>query len=211
MELELDDGKFLVKLARKHIEDYFKGLNESIKDESIKEIPKKFNEKCGVFVTLETYPENNLRGCIGYPEPVMPLKDALFESALSAAFRDPRFPPVTKEEFENVIVEVTVLTKPEIIKATNPLEYLNQIKIGRDGLIAERGFLRGLLLPQVPVEMRWNVEEFLSETCCKAGLTPDAWLDKKTKIYKFEGRIFCETSPKGEIIEKKINKIKCVE
>lgn len=198
MELKLDDGKFLVKLARKRIEDYFSGL-----DESIKEIPENFNEKCGVFVTLESYPGNNLRGCIGYPEPVMPLKDALFESALSAAFRDPRFHPVTKKEFESIIVEVTVLTKPKIIKA-NPLEYINQIKVGRDGLIAERGFCRGLLLPQVPVELHWDAEEFLSETCCKAGLTPDAWLDRETKIYKFEGRIFCETSPKGEIIEKKI-------
>jgi len=137
----------------------------------------------------------------------MPLIKALKDAALSAAFKDPRFQPITEEELSSITFEVTILTKPELIK-TNPLEYKNQIKIGRDGLIAERGFHRGLLLPQVPVEWNWNTEEFLSETCYKAGLPPDAWLDKKTKIYKFQGKIFCETSPKGEIIE---NKTKCVE
>ncbi|MBU4502657.1 MAG: TIGR00296 family protein, partial [Nanoarchaeota archaeon] len=78
------------------------------------------------------------------------------------------------------------------------------IKIGRDGLIAEAGFYRGLLLPQVPVEQEWDKETFLSHTCMKAGLMPDAWLDKRTKIYKFQAQVFSEASPNGEIKEREL-------
>jgi uncharacterized protein (TIGR00296 family) len=130
----------------------------------------------------------------------MPLKEAIVDSAKSAT-RDPRFPPLSENELDNIIIEVTILTQPELIEVSQPKEYLSHIEIGRDGLIAEQGFFKGLLLPQVPVEQHWNKEEFLSHTCMKAGLIPDAWFDNNTKIFKFSGQIFSETEPRGNIKE----------
>jgi hypothetical protein len=131
----------------------------------------------------------------------MPLQDAIIESAQSAT-QDPRFPPLTPQEVPTIIVEVTILTKPEIIKVTQPQDYPTHIEIGRDGLIVQQGYYTGLLLPQVPVEQQWTKEEFLSHTCMKAGLPPDAWFDTHTKISKFSGQIFTETKPNGPIKEK---------
>ncbi|HID25273.1 MAG TPA: TIGR00296 family protein [Thermoplasmata archaeon] len=167
-----------------------------------------FQQKRGVFVTLLTFPRKNLRGCIGIPDPVMKLQDAIREAA-SSATRDPRFPPVNQKELGNIIVEVTLLTKPELINVENPKDYLSQIVVGRDGLIAEKGFFKGLLLPQVPVEYNWDVEEFLSQTCMKAGLPPDAWFDKETKIYRFSGQIFAEKEPYGDVEERRIDRKSC--
>ena len=112
------------------------------------------------------------------------------DSAISAAMRDPRFPSVDESELDSLEYEITVLTKPEIIEVEKPIDYLENIIIGEDGLIVERGFYRGLLLPQVAPEHNMDKEEFLSHTCMKAGLRPDAWLDKNTKVYKFQGQIF---------------------
>ncbi|NMC58705.1 MAG: TIGR00296 family protein [Candidatus Methanofastidiosa archaeon] len=195
----LEEGKKLVLFARRNIENYLK-LRKNIE---IEEIPDSFKKNCGVFVTLHTYPLNNLRGCIGYPEPVLPLIDALLDASVSSATRDPRFPRVRYEEMKNIVIEVTVLTPPELVKAQKPDQYPSLIKVGVDGLIIELGFRKGLLLPQVPVEERWDEEEFLSHTCIKAGLSKDCWMDKNSLIYKFQGQIFSETKPEGEIIEKK--------
>jgi len=195
--LSLEEGKKAVMFARKIIEQKIKHSDKEIPD-----LKGVFNEKQGAFVTIHTYPNHNLRGCIGIPLPVMSLKDAIAEGARSAT-NDPRFPPLAENELKDIIIEVTILTKPEIIKVNKPQDYLSNIEIGRDGLIAEKGFYKGLLLPQVPVEQGWNEEEFLSNTCMKAGLMPDAWLDKDIKIYRFGGQIFTEASPEGEIKEKK--------
>lgn len=194
-----DDGKFAVKTARSVIENF-------VLRKSFSTIPPSdiWLQKSGVFVTILTYPEKDLRGCIGIPEPVMPLIDALRDAAQSAT-RDPRFAPLDKYEVDKIIVEVSILTPPEMLKVKNPNEYLNGIKIGRDGLIAELGYNRGLLLPQVPVEWKWNVEEFLSETCMKAGLAPDAWLEKNFKLYKFQAEIFAEMEPYGKVERKTIS------
>jgi len=204
-QFSLDEGTYLVKLARKSVEHFInKGVMLSIDE---KEVPPRLTRKFGVFVTINRLkPEGDklskeLRGCIGYPYPVKPLYQAVIETAVEAAFNDPRFPPLNKNELKSVIFEVTILTPPEEIKVTNPLEYLRKIKIGRDGLIIEKGFYRGLLLPQVPVEYNWTVEEFLMHLCFKAGLPPDAWLSKGTKIYKFEGLIFSETVPNGDVVK----------
>ncbi|MEE9224169.1 MAG: TIGR00296 family protein, partial [Thermoplasmata archaeon] len=113
-----------------------------------------------------------------------------------------RFPRLTSEELDRVTIEVSILTSPEQIEVSKATEYPKRIKIGNDGLIVEKGPYRGLLLPQVAVERKWNEEEFLSQTCMKAGLPPDAWLDKDTKIFKFNSRIFGEISPGGEVEEK---------
>lgn len=195
----IEDGTFLVRLARAAIE---KHLHEGASTSPPKDTPDKLKKKAGVFVTLETWPEKKLRGCIGYPEPVFPLVDATCKMAVSAAAEDPRFPPLSEAELERTLVEVTVLTPPELIKVASPKEYANNIEIGRDGLIVEKGLSRGLLLPQVPVDQGWNKEDFLSHTCIKAGLPADCWLDEDTKIYKFSGIVFTEVEPQGEIKER---------
>lgn len=192
----LEDGTFLVKLARRTIEEYLlKGKVIPVPDAS-----EKLKEKSGVFVTLETYPQKKLRGCIGYIEPGYSLIDATIKMAISAATKDPRFPPVNQTEMENIIVEVTILTPPELIKVKSPKEYLDKIEIGRDGLIVERGSCRGLLLPQVPVEYGWDKKDFLSHTCIKAGLMADCWCERDTKLYKFSGTVFMEETPGGAVI-----------
>ncbi len=197
--LSLNEGIKAVQFARNVIEAYVKNKKTISSD-----FGKTFNEKLGVFVTIHTFPEHDLRGCIGIPFPIMSLKEAIIDSAQSAT-RDPRFPPLKENELNNIIIEVTILTKPELIKVKQPKEYLNQIEIGRDGLIVEQSFYKGLLLPQVPVEQGWNKEEFLSHTCLKAGLLPDAWFDKDIKISKFSGQIFTENKPMELIEEKRLD------
>jgi uncharacterized protein (TIGR00296 family) len=197
--LDIIEGKKAVVFARDVIEEYVK--NNKVLETNL---TKTFHDNQGAFVTIHTYPDNNLRGCIGIPLPVMPLKKAIMEGAISAT-HDPRFPPLSKDELESIIIEVTVLTKPEVIAVNDPKEYLEKIEIGRDGLIVEQGMFKGLLLPQVPVEQGWDKDEFLSHTCMKAGLMPDAWFDKSTKILKFSGQIFSEIEPRGEIKEKKLD------
>ena len=197
--LSLNEGKNTVKFARNIVEQYVR--NKTISPSDLKGF---FEEKQGVFVTLHTFPKHDLRGCIGIPIPVMTLREAIIESARSAT-RDPRFSPLKEKELDNIIIEVTILTKPELIKVNQPQEYVSNIEIGKDGLIVEQGFYKGLLLPQVPVEQGWNKEEFLSHTCMKAGLLPDAWFEESTKISKFSGQIFTEIEPRGEIEEKSLN------
>lgn len=202
LELNLNHGKILVKEARRAIEEFLKSGNVITA-----EIPKEIDEDSGVFVTLNKIESGReeLRGCIGYPEPIMKLSEALVQAAIAAAVNDPRFPPVRLKEMDDIIVEVSVLTRPKLLKVESRKDLLNLIKIGRDGLIVERGFARGLLLPQVPVEEKWNVEEFLQYTCIKAGLPPNAWLDERTKIYSFTARVFKEQSPRGEVVEVLLN------
>lgn len=191
-----EDGKKLVKLARKTVEDFFKEKELKIKE-------TKFKEKRGVFVTINTFSDHKLRGCVGYPYPVLPLGEALQKASFSAAFEDTRFPPLQESELDKIIFEVSILTKPELIKVNKPKEYVKKIKIGKDGLIIEQGFNSGLLLPQVPLEFKpkWDTKTFLEQTCIKAGLLPDAWLDERTRIYKFQAQIFSEKSPNGKVIQ----------
>lgn len=187
MPLSLSDGKELIKLARNSINSCF--LDNDLKvSETIK---KKFSAKQGVFVTLTS--EGELRGCIGYPEPVLPLYDAIIESAHSAAFSDPRFSPLSRSEFDSVHIELSVLTVPELIKVKKPEEYLKKIKIGSDGLIIRGDYGSGLLLPQVFTEYRCNVKKALEMTCQKAGLNSDAWKDLNNKIFKFQAQIIEES------------------
>jgi len=200
MNLTPEQGRELVKYARSVIELSFKRL----RPETPSALREAFKEDSGVFVTLQTSNSHKLRGCIGFPEPIMPLGKAVMQAALSAAFEDSRFPPLEEKELNHVVVEVSVLTKPELLKVKNPKEYLNEVKVGRDGLIMEKGWCKGLLLPQVPVEWEWDCEEFLCQTCGKAGLSPDEWLDPQTRVYRFSAKIYSETTPRGEVVEKDI-------
>jgi len=200
MEFEDEEGEFLVRTARSAVEEYVKYRNRI---EPPGETPDKMRQKAGVFVTLNTYPDGMLRGCIGHPYPDSPLIDALIDSAISACSRDPRFPPVGREELDRISVEVTVLTPPEQIKVKKPSEYADKIELGRHGLIVKKGWYQGLLLPQVATEYGWDAEEFLSQPCHKAGLPLMAWLDEDTQVLRFEGIVFSEEKPKGRVVRKK--------
>jgi len=202
-ELTLEEGVFLVKLARKAVEEHLK--NGSIM-KAPKDTPPKLMERCGVFVTLYSLKRGGkeLRGCIGFPYPISPLTQAVIESAINSATQDPRFHPISLGELDHIVFEVSVLTPPQPIEADKPTDYPSKVKVGQDGLIVEKGYYKGLLLPQVPIEWKWNEEEFLCQCCIKAGLPPDCWLLKGTKIYRFQAIIFDEKSPKGEIEQKEL-------
>jgi uncharacterized protein (TIGR00296 family) len=197
-DLTLEEGKFLINLARNTVKQY---LETGKTSNPPKETSKKLFEHCGVFVTINSLRdgEKELRGCIGYPYPTNPLVEAVIDSAINAATEDPRFEPMSLSELSKVVFEVSVLTPPEPVKVANPKDYLNKIKVGEDGLIVERGPYKGLLLPQVPVEWGWCEEEFLCQCCMKAGLPPDTWLTKDAKIYKFKAIVFDEQTPNGEV------------
>jgi uncharacterized protein (TIGR00296 family) len=148
-----------------------------------------FLEKRGVFVTLTKNGE--LRGCIGYPEPVLELNVALLDAALSAAQRDPRFPPVTCQELKEISIDITILTKPEEV-TVSPDMRPSVIRIGTHGLIIRGHGRSGLLLPQVATEWNFNQTEFLEQTCQKAGLPKDSWMLESVSLYTFTGQIFSE-------------------
>ncbi len=173
--------KYLLDLAKKNITSLLekkKRINVNIKS-----VPENCKYETGVFVTLKK--KGRLRGCIGYVIGRMPLYKSVIDNSYNAAFKDPRFPALIKEELKDIKIEISVLTIPEQIKS------IDEIKVGRDGLIIEKGFRKGLLLPQVPTEWGWNKEEFLIHTCRKAGLPDYAW-KHGAKILRFEAIVFGE-------------------
>ena len=186
-QLSDSDGVFLVKTARMAVTEFLSN-GKRMKLES--EYEKRFSFNSGVFVTLSN--PDGLRGCIGFPMPDKKLSHGIIDAAIAAATEDPRFSPVKTNELNDIVFEVTVLTPPVEITVTDPMEYLEKIKVGRDGLIIRNSFSSGLLLPQVPVEYGWNVEEFLQHTCEKAGLEKNTWKNEKVKIEKFEGIVYKE-------------------
>ena len=186
-QLSDSDGVFLVKTARMAVPEFLSN-GKRMKLES--EYEKRFSFNSGVFVTLSN--PDGLRGCIGFPMPDKKLSHGIIDAAIAAATEDPRFSPVKTNELNDIVFEVTVLTPPVEITVIDPMEYLEKIKVGRDGLIIRNSFSSGLLLPQVPVEYGWNVEEFLQHTCEKAGLEKDTWKNEKVKIEKFEGIVYKE-------------------
>ena len=193
-----DEGRLAVKIAREAVESRVRR-----RPFPTFAVPESFNVRAGAFVTLNTHPEGHLRGCIGYPSPFFPLMKALVKAA-EGACEDPRFPPLQEDEVGRVVVEVSLLTRPELVEVRKPKEYAKAITIGRDGLIVAQGPARGLLLPQVPVEWKWSPEEFLSEACMKAGLLPDAWLDDATRVYTFQAEIFSEVEPGGVAVRREL-------
>ena len=203
----LEIGRFLVKLARKAIEEYVINRKKISPPPETPEIL--LRDKYGVFTTIEIYygpDKTELRGCIGFPRGLNNVVQAIIESAIAAATEDPRFEPLRKDELNKIIIEVSILSPIEELKVTNPKEYLNKIVIGRHGLIVQRGLFSGLLLPQVPVEYCWDVITFLNETCIKAFLPPNCWLEEDTTIYIYEAQVFKEIEPNGEVIERNLIK-----
>jgi len=148
-------------------------------------VPARLLVHQGAFVTLHRSGE--LRGCIGVVAPNEPLVRTVAHCALSAAFSDPRFPPLDPSELDEVQIEISVLTPPI------PVEEIDRIVPGRHGLMVQLGERRGLLLPQVATEHGWDVRTFLGETCRKAGLPPDAW-ERGALLETFEAEVFSEGS-----------------
>ncbi len=179
-----DEGKIALRLARLAIE-------KSIADASNAKLSLTpiFDGERGVFVTLTK--QCRLRGCIGFPTPVYPLKEAIVKAAIAAATEDPRFPIVKADELNDISIEVTILTLPEPLTCL-PEDRPDNIKIGRHGLIVSGKRRHGLLLPQVATEYGWNSVEFLDHVCIKAGLAPWCWQKKDVEILTFEGQIFHE-------------------
>ncbi|MCX7022768.1 MAG: AmmeMemoRadiSam system protein B [bacterium] len=178
-DLDREEKRQLLRLAREALENHFAGR----KPPELTEPSARLRQKRGAFVTLTE--GGNLRGCIGYVEPVVPLWRAVREMAVSAATGDPRFLPVTPGELEGLRIEISALSPLE--RCDDP----NGVTVGRHGLVARQGGRSGLLLPQVPSEQGWDREEFLAHTCRKAGLPPDAW-KRGAELYTFTAQVFHE-------------------
>jgi len=145
------------------------------------------HEHAGAFVTIHVNRE--LRGCIGYPGSQKRLDEVVGHCAVAAATEDPRFPSLSVSEFPGLDVEISVLTP------IRPIHDVSEIEVGRDGLVVQDGFRKGLLLPQVATEHGWDRDTFLSHTCLKAGLRPDAWRSS-AKIFRFQAEVFGEPDTK---------------
>ncbi|MFL6477356.1 MAG: TIGR00296 family protein [Nitrososphaera sp.] len=195
--ISLVEGAKLVRLARTAVEKY---LHESI----VINPERESSEKAGIFVTLNYLTSSKkeyLRGCIGFPLPEKVLYQGVIDAAIAAATEDPRFPPLDVQELDNIIFEVSILSPPQEIRAENPADYRKEIAIGRDGLLLRWRFGSGLLLPQVPLELNWNTDEYLANICYKASAPPDVWLDPQSKLFKFQAEVFKEVNPNGEIVK----------
>ena len=178
MELTAKDKAALLDIVKKTIASK---VNNKVlpKTETDSDVLK---EKRGAFVTLKK--RGHLRGCIGYIKAVKPLWETVQEMAVAAAFHDPRFPSLKSDELKDLSFEISVLSPLKRIKA------IDEIEVGIHGLYIVRGYNSGLLLPQVAAEYGWDRENFLTETCYKAGIPPQAWKDTETEIYIFSADYF---------------------
>lgn len=178
MPLSPQDRKTLHEIARGTIAGCFDGKAPPY----LTDLSPPLRTERGAFVTLHKH--GQLRGCIGLIEAVKPLAETVQEMARAAAFRDPRFPPLTPEELPAIDIEISVLTPFRRITD------VGEIEVGKHGLMIEKGYNRGLLLPQVATEYKWDRETFLRQTCLKAGLPPEAWKEPDCKIFIFSAEIF---------------------
>jgi uncharacterized protein len=180
-EINADQRKTLLRIARHSIAAVLDGRAP---DWTAEDADETLRKPAGAFVTLTR--DGDLRGCIGSIRAAEPLYKAVASSAISAAFRDPRFPPLRPGELEQLVLEISVMGPIE--RVTN----IEDIAVGRDGLIISRGAYAGLLLPQVATEYGWDRQTFLAQTCRKAGLPPDAWRAQDCRIEKFSAVVFGE-------------------
>lgn len=187
--LTADEGASAVQLARGAIEYAIDKKRKPNLD-----LTPVFREKRGVFVTLTI--QGNLRGCIGFPYPVMPLGDAIDHAAVAAALEDPRFPALEARELPVIRIEVTILTVPQPLTC-DPDKRPDHVEVGRHGLIVRGMGTSGLLLPQVATEYCWDSTTFLNQTCGKAGLPDQCWQSRRVEVLTFEGQIFQEIARAG--------------
>jgi len=180
MELSKEDKLVLLQIARSSIERVIAGKPDKLPNN----LSPNLLSMCGAFVTLKV--KKTLRGCIGYVEAKKSLHQTVREVAVKAAKNDPRFFPLTQRELDILHIEISVVSPLQQIASAT------EIEIGKHGIYIVREQYRGLLLPQVATEMKWNAEEFLSNTSTKAGLKPDTWKDSATTIFIFSAEIFSE-------------------
>lgn len=191
-----EEGQRLVKIARLTIEGYL-----SKRRMTFMSTKQDLVQRAGVFVTLFSKDEVGklrLRGCIGNPLPTSSLMDSLMSVSIKAATEDPRFHPIASNEFEHIIVEVSILSIPIFLDRSR--NFQEAILIGKHGLIIESAFGSGLLLPQVARENDWDTTEFLENVCLKAGLDAHSWLAPDVRLYLFETFTFREITPGGDIV-----------
>jgi len=175
-----EDKHCLLKLARAGIGN----MLQTVKMQDRELSSQNLEEKCGAFVTIEI--GSRLRGCIGSVESEQPLHLTVEEMAVSSSFRDPRFPPLKPEEFDKIVIEISVLSPLENVRGSENIE------IGKHGILLKKDYLSGLLLPQVATRYGWDSKEFLKQTCLKAGLSADAWMDDDCEINVFSAIVFKE-------------------
>lgn len=168
--------------------------------------PTAFARPGGAFVTLNAYPERRLRGCIGFPRPDHPLGEAVERAAVGAC-HDPRFPPLTPEDLDAILVEVSLLTPPRRVEVDDPRGYREALVPGRHGLVVEHGVREGLLLPQVAADEGWSPADFLAHACLKAGLLPDAWFEPGIRISTFRAEVFAEERPRGPVLPRALQPV----
>jgi len=178
MILTEEEKDILLDIAKNTIQCRLDGkvpAESSIESETLK-------AKRGAFVTLRK--DEHLRGCIGCIDARDPLYRIVEEMAVASAFKDPRFPSLKHDELKYLTIEISALTPLKLIKE------INEIEVGTHGIYLVKGYHSGLLLPQVATEYAWDRFTFLEETCCKAGLSPNAWKEKDTNIYIFSADVF---------------------
>lgn len=166
-------SKDLVRLARETLEKYFEGSTPEISDR----LKRKYSDKAGIFVTLFHFKEQ--RGCIGFAEPMFPIWEGVVNASLGAAFNDPRHMPLSREELEECKIEVSIIEKP------TPVKSIDEIEIGKHGLIVQKEHRTGLVLPEILTEYQTNAREALEMACRNAGLPQDCWKEKETLVLKF--------------------------
>jgi AmmeMemoRadiSam system protein A len=177
LNLSHEEKKALKRIAREAIEEVlFRKRGVPV------ELPEILKKEMGAFVTLRC--RDDLRGCIGYIKGIMPLYKTVQEMAVQAAFHDPRFEPLRREEWDSIEIEISVLSPLKKIKD------VDEIEVGVHGILIEKGYCSGLLLPQVATENDWDRDTFIEHTCYKAGLPGDAWKSKDATIYIFSAEVF---------------------
>lgn len=177
--LDKNEQEFLLDVVRKTI---IENAENGAKPHFASDNPN-LCVKCGAFVTLHRK-NGALRGCIGHVEPTKPLLETIMDMAVACSCRDPRFQPVTPDEFPDLDMEISVLTPLEEIRDAEA------IRIGRHGLMIKKGSASGLLLPQVATEHAWDRHRLLEETCRKAGLKSGAWKEADARLFVFSAQIF---------------------
>jgi len=182
-----EQGKYLLKVARKTIENALLGHKE--KESEDKNVPAVLHKRRGTFVTLTEH--GNLRGCIGHIIPHESIIDGVRINAINAAFRDPRFRPLSPEELDKIKIEVSILTEPKALQYEDAEDLLKKLRPGIDGVIIKKGFHEATFLPQVWEQLP-RKEDFLTHLCLKAGLDGDAWRRGGLEVYTYQVQAFEE-------------------
>ena len=182
-QLSTEDRRLLLQLAREALRAHLERTSLDLRPYQGRE---SLRQPAGAFVTWKI--EGDLRGCIGNVVATGPLFEAVASNAVSAATRDPRFSAVSREEAGELELEISVLTPMTVV------DELDEIEVGRDGLMVQLGGRAGLLLPQVASEYGWDRQQFLEHTCMKAGLPPDSYKDPRCRVEKFSAEVFDEST-----------------